>query len=355
MNGSKSVVSERWGKGLCQLLAGLCTERFLSPAFVLAIHAGLVAEVMLHRPELWTDTDAWGRGVRCLVAMTILVYMSTCITDPGWLPGRPSPCVPICCALPFALGLKGEELRRLSDPAAPQIAAVEMKAASGSDGEREDDVRGTKSIQKRRGASPMDEETGDASAVNLRWCKQCSLLQPIRTKHCHDCGCCVRTHDHHCPWIGSCVGERNRCFFLAFLLLQASELAIFFREGVLGISILEPSVVLLVALLFIAMFFLMVACLCLFHIFLALANLTTWEHSSWNRITYLKDWQSSRGSPFGKSMAWNLSVYCCGPSWCLPALRRLPGLRYDEEGGIVWEMAEPPAQCCLVHCCNEMC
>ena len=42
--------------------------------------------------------------------------------------------------------------------------------------------------------------------MELRFCKRCRLQQPLRTKHCYDCGRCVRTHDHHCPWVGSCVG-----------------------------------------------------------------------------------------------------------------------------------------------------
>merc|ERR1712190_505397 len=103
-----------------------------------------------------------------------------------------------------------------------------------------------------------------------------------------DCGVCVRTHDHHCPWIGTGVGENNRILFLCYLVLQITELVLFFFEGVKGISILEPSVLLVVGLLLIAMLFFMVVCLLSFHSYLLLANLTTWEHVSWNRISYLK-------------------------------------------------------------------
>lgn len=54
------------------------------------------------------------------------------------------------------------------------------------------------------------------------------------------------------------TGENNRVLFFWYLILQSVELAVFFKEGTLGISLLRPSVVLMIGLLFIAMFFLMV-------------------------------------------------------------------------------------------------
>ena len=43
----------------------------------------------------------------------------------------------------------------------------------------------------------------------------------MRTKHCEDCGKCVRKYDHHCPWLEACIGERNHKFFWMFLLSTA--------------------------------------------------------------------------------------------------------------------------------------
>merc|ERR1712008_441512 len=218
------------------------------------------------------------------------------------------------------------------------------------------DARG---IQKRRGG-PSGEDDGGQIPGNgngmtqcgeeLRWCKVCRVYQPLRTKHCRDCGRCVRTHDHHCPWVGSCVGENNRMIFLWFLLFQCTGLGIFFAEGLQGISILEPSILLTIGLLMIAMFFIMVVCLLSFHSFLMISNLTTWEHSSRKRISYMKHVPSECVSPFAQSMRWNAATYCVGPRWCPGILRNLVTLRYDAEGGLLWELTEPRKPGCLVSC-----
>mmetsp|Transcript_30267 Transcript_30267/g.29924 ORF Transcript_30267/g.29924 Transcript_30267/m.29924 type:complete len:198 (-) Transcript_30267:296-889(-) len=50
----------------------------------------------------------------------------------------------------------------------------------------------------------------DVIVTETRFCTICTLEQPMRAKHCRDCGKCVALHDHHCPWLGICIGERNR-------------------------------------------------------------------------------------------------------------------------------------------------
>mmetsp|Transcript_53166 Transcript_53166/g.123777 ORF Transcript_53166/g.123777 Transcript_53166/m.123777 type:complete len:243 (-) Transcript_53166:200-928(-) len=211
-------------------------------------------------------------------------------------------------------------------------------------------------VQKRRGGSgPDDQEVQMQSGHELRWCSHCRLHQPLRTKHCRDCERCVRTHDHHCPWVGTCVGENNRVIFMWFLTFQCAELAVFFSEGVHGISIMDPSALLMVGLLIIAMFFLMVLCLLCFHSFLMVSNLTTWEHSSRTRISYMKPVSMERVSPFARSVCHNVAAYCCGPRWCPQALRRVPALRYDELGGVLWEISETREACCILRLCADAC
>jgi len=57
------------------------------------------------------------------------------------------------------------------------------------------------------------EPSEDIIIVETRFCTVCNLEQPIRAKHCKECRRCVALHDHHCPWLGVCVGEKNRFYF----------------------------------------------------------------------------------------------------------------------------------------------
>ena len=66
-----------------------------------------------------------------------------------------------------------------------------------------------------------DESEGEGDDVVLfieyKYCTICHIEQPLRCKHCKTCDHCVATHDHHCPWIGNCVGERNKIYFFWFI------------------------------------------------------------------------------------------------------------------------------------------
>ena len=48
-----------------------------------------------------------------------------------------------------------------------------------------------------------------------------------------------------------------------------------------------------------------------FHTYLACANLTTWECLSWDKISYLKLWPRTLGSPFNIGIKKNLICYFC--------------------------------------------
>ncbi|CAE7154536.1 unnamed protein product, partial [Symbiodinium pilosum] len=302
-------------RGSCNL----CSERVISPIVVLSLHGLIVTDVVWHRAEIWQDASMWYRSLRLLVLATVACYLRTCLTDPGFLQAGVQPsnvaycssrgCLLLCCAAAMSMtewkgGLaEGKpimlpEVVGVGFPDEEKVQPTAGAATSQLENPPLDFEYYDEGILKRRGPAEDLEEADNPPGTQLRWCKRCHLHQPLRTKHCHDCGRCVRTHDHHCPWIGSCVGENNRVLFFWFLVLQCIELAAFFYEGVQGISLLEPSVVLLVGLIFIAVFFLMVSCLLCFHTFLMLANLTTWEHISWTHITYLKPLKADSGSPF---------------------------------------------------------
>ncbi|KAG8991120.1 palmitoyltransferase pfa5 [Tulasnella sp. JGI-2019a] len=53
-------------------------------------------------------------------------------------------------------------------------------------------------------------------APEYRYCHKEGFVKPIRAHHCRICATCVLNYDHHCPWIGGCVGARNRKFFVNF-------------------------------------------------------------------------------------------------------------------------------------------
>eukprot|EP00929_Paragymnodinium_shiwhaense_P096777 TRINITY_DN5846_c0_g3_i1.p1 TRINITY_DN5846_c0_g3~~TRINITY_DN5846_c0_g3_i1.p1 ORF type:complete len:431 (-),score=63.68 TRINITY_DN5846_c0_g3_i1:159-1451(-) len=411
----------------------VCAERVSSPALVLGVHAALVADVFVYRPDLWEDVTELGRGVRLLVLTSVLLYLQTVATDPGYVRPSGSPvggaqgpasaccarlaallcCSCLCCCRaaispaqrPKASTPTAEAARFANGEDAASLAvhhpngALHLPAEAATERDLElaqpvgmplsDDTQGLLPAspagpgsadcsgnspamlhkapegipQKRRGGEKADdfgleEEVAAASqsGLEMRWCAKCGVYQPLRTKHCKECGRCIRTHDHHCPWIGSCVGENNRSLFYMYLWVQGIELGVFFVLGVQGISLLDPSIVLLAGLLLIAMFFIMVSCLLSFHTFLMMSNLTTWEHVSWNRITYLKPLPAESGSPFGRSILRNAAMYFFGPWWCAPSLRRFAGLRYEADGAIMWELfpdQRPPG--CLLKYCLETC
>jgi hypothetical protein len=170
--------------------------------------------------------------------------------------------------------------------------------------------------------------------VQLRFCTICQLTQPIRTKHCSDCNACVRTYDHHCPWIGTCVGELNRYWFLTYLWGEFFTLVWFFLNSLGSILVhagdrskLGQMALLIFAIMVMSVFLLMTGLLGMYHIFLCVTNLTTWEHSSWHKITYLEDLKESRGSPFAHpTIGGNVKMYFSIPGW----------VERDDQGWIVW-------------------
>lgn len=57
--------------------------------------------------------------------------------------------------------------------------------------------------------------------LNNRTCERDGgKFKPMRTSHCHICGCQLRM-DHHCPWTNGCVGLRNHRAFVLFCMSSA--------------------------------------------------------------------------------------------------------------------------------------
>lgn len=146
-------------------------------------------------------------------------------------------------------------------------------------------------------------------------CTYCNIIQPPRSKHCHDCDKCVLQFDHHCVWLGTCIGKRNHRRFWWYIF---EETILCIWTGILYITFLKSKVekdwwtivfvvVLLTALAFCFVFLLL---LLLFHSYLVLTNQTTYELVRRRRIQYLRR-IPERVHPFSKGACKNIYNFCC--------------------------------------------
>jgi len=148
----------------------------------------------------------------------------------------------------------------------------------------------------------------------FKFCYQ-HLLQPPRTRHCHDCDKCVLQFDHHCIWLGTCIGKKNHCRFWWYIF---EETILCIWTAALYIESLRldvdkawwkdfVGVILLAVLIFILIFLLL---LLGFHTYIALTNQTTYEVARRKRIFYLRG-VPERVHPFSKGICRNLYDFCC--------------------------------------------
>jgi palmitoyltransferase len=124
----------------------------------------------------------------------------------------------------------------------------------------------------------------------------------------------VSTYDHHCPWLGNCIGERNRKYFYAYLWAQLLQLlaalmisCYTYIHGETKQAVTSGIVTMSVE----SLFLLFVVYLTCFHTYLAFVNTTTWECLSWQKVSYLRDWPRHLGSPFNLGWRANLKLYFC--------------------------------------------
>ncbi|KAI9024033.1 ankyrin repeat-containing domain protein [Hyaloraphidium curvatum] len=59
------------------------------------------------------------------------------------------------------------------------------------------------------------------------FCATCDIRRPLRSKHCKICNRCVARFDHHCPWTYCCVGTLNHLRFVIFLICFVSCVILF--------------------------------------------------------------------------------------------------------------------------------
>ncbi|KAL4493959.1 hypothetical protein ABPG72_021976 [Tetrahymena utriculariae] len=151
--------------------------------------------------------------------------------------------------------------------------------------------------------------------VEKRYCTSCYINMPLRAKHCKDCKRCVARFDHHCPYVGNCIGEKNKCVFYWFLILQLVELLLGFIEVLKYNEFDQPdnlayNIYTIFCFIIIAFFFIFVLLLFVYHSYFGSLNITTWEYASWEKISYLQDIPYEFGSPFSMGLAKNCRSFC---------------------------------------------
>ena len=71
---------------------------------------------------------------------------------------------------------------------------------------------------KKQNSSVIDENNYIPHIFQKRPCLTCNIVRPPKTSHCVICDNCIMGLDHHCFYISNCVGERNRKYFILFLI-----------------------------------------------------------------------------------------------------------------------------------------
>lgn len=183
-----------------------------------------------------------------------------------------------------------------------------------SESDEEVEPQGRISIE----VSPACEES--TISIETRYCTVCNIEQPLRAKHCRICNVCIALYDHHCPWMGNCIGERNRFYFWWYLVIESLVLdwSLYLLFGGLEKREqigpwIESNWMVVLGFVVNANFAVMVTFLLGFHSYLAMSNKTTWEQLSWDKIGYIVKWPRHLGSPFTRGVVKNLQFYCCKP------------------------------------------
>eukprot|EP00826_Nyctotherus_ovalis_P026031 TRINITY_DN2028_c0_g1_i3.p1 TRINITY_DN2028_c0_g1~~TRINITY_DN2028_c0_g1_i3.p1 ORF type:complete len:151 (-),score=4.71 TRINITY_DN2028_c0_g1_i3:63-515(-) len=84
----------------------------------------------------------------------------------------------------------------------------------------------------------LSKEEYEAIKDNVaKYCKKCRVKYRSGKSiiHCVSCDVCIEGHDHHCPWVGKCIGKKNKVPFYMFL---GSTMCLFYYTIIASIACL---------------------------------------------------------------------------------------------------------------------
>ncbi|XP_058513636.1 palmitoyltransferase ZDHHC11-like [Ochotona princeps] len=72
---------------------------------------------------------------------------------------------------------------------------------------------------------PAFDRSQHSHVIENRYCHLCQVPVSEKAKHCGTCNKCVTDFDHHCQWLNNCIGSRNyRCFICTLVSTLAALL-----------------------------------------------------------------------------------------------------------------------------------
>ena len=183
--------------------------------FVLLSNAAAAFYCLPCLPPAWPSI-----AILALFAAVVTNGLATSLCDPGYLPKFPPPKRPEGTLAASSLSPAAPPGRQplltgvTSSTSATGIATREIASEIGSQG-----------IGTREIASEIGPRALPPSSAPGAYCHSCRASKPLRSKHCRACDRCVAEFDHHCPWLGACVGRRNRVPFYLFVTTLVANLA----------------------------------------------------------------------------------------------------------------------------------
>ncbi|CAH8465177.1 unnamed protein product [Schistosoma intercalatum] len=81
--------------------------------------------------------------------------------------------------------------------------------------------------QKSRGNKVSSLDPKHVHVIENFYCNLCELpISSSRTKHCKSCNKCIADFDHHCKWLNNCIGSRNYTYFAGIITMACLSLSI---------------------------------------------------------------------------------------------------------------------------------